>query len=62
MRSWHLGLFWSGYLLRNPDGSGKVSLKQVEFDTILGSSFEMLSYHTAALQASPVTGLRTLTE
>jgi len=30
--------------------------------TVLGSSFEMLSYHTVALQASTVTGLRTLAE
>ncbi|KAG6337388.1 hypothetical protein ID866_1711 [Astraeus odoratus] len=43
-----LGLFRSDYLLHTGDGDGKLSLKQVEFNTI-ASSFGTLSERAAAM-------------
>ncbi|KAI5995188.1 glutathione synthase [Pisolithus albus] len=44
----HLGLFRSDYLLHTGEGDGRISLKQVEFNTI-SSSFGPLSERTAAM-------------
>ncbi|KIK13691.1 hypothetical protein PISMIDRAFT_688194 [Pisolithus microcarpus 441] len=44
----HLGLFRSDYLLHTGEGDGRISLKQVEFNTI-SSSFGPLSEKTAAM-------------
>ncbi|KAI6039646.1 hypothetical protein EDC04DRAFT_2683650 [Pisolithus marmoratus] len=44
----HLGLFRSDYLLHTGEGEGKISLKQVEFNTV-SSSFGPLSERAAAM-------------
>lgn len=44
----HLGLFRSDYMLHTGEGDGKISLKQVEFNTI-SSSFGPLSERAAAM-------------
>lgn len=55
----HLGLFRSDYLLHTGEGDGRISLKQVEFNTI-SSSFGPLSERTAAMHSRKTFHLTTL--